>query len=275
MLARSAHGLYWMSRYLERAKHLCRLLRLQSEALVDRPIREIHLGWNRIYSSAGRHPPIGGIVILDNDDYMLADSYTLADDLTFERTNPDSVWSCFAAGRENARQMRQCISYEMWTSLNLAYLRIQEIAIQDIWAASPESFYSGVVAEIDTFSGVAADTMYRDEGWQFMQLGQVIERAQLLCALLLTQIEIDNTSEGSILMETGRACYGCTMLSRHTIGGTAWKCGPSRRSTYLPRTFCCQVHLFAHSIWRRLKSQASVRVRMHFPATPLNNCWSG
>ena len=75
------------------------------------------------------------------------------------------------------------------------YLRVQEIAIQDIWTASPESFYSGVVAEIDTFSGVAADTMYRDEGWQFMQLGQVIERAQLLCALLLTQIEIDNTSE--------------------------------------------------------------------------------
>ena len=186
MLARSAHGLYWMSRHLERAKHLCRLLRLQSEALVDRPIREIHLGWNRIYSSVGRHPPIGGIVMLDNDDYMLADSYTLADDLTFERTNPDSVWSCFAARRENARQMRQCISYEMWASLNLAYLRVQEVAIQDIWTASPESFYSGVVAEIDTFSGVAADTMYRDEGWQFMQLGQVIERAQLLCALLLT-----------------------------------------------------------------------------------------
>ena len=34
MLARSAQGLYWMSRYLERAKHLCRLLRLQSGALV-------------------------------------------------------------------------------------------------------------------------------------------------------------------------------------------------------------------------------------------------
>ena len=96
MLARSAQGLYWMSRYLERAKHLCRLLRLQSEALVDRPIGEIHLGWNRIYASVGRHPPIGGIVILDNDDYMLADSYTLADDLTFERTNSGSVWSCFA-----------------------------------------------------------------------------------------------------------------------------------------------------------------------------------
>ena len=38
MLSRSAQGLYWMGRYLERAEHLCRLLRLQTEALVDRPV---------------------------------------------------------------------------------------------------------------------------------------------------------------------------------------------------------------------------------------------
>ena len=72
-----------------------------------------------------RQPPLGEIEI-DSDEYTLADSYTLADDLTFERTNPDSVWSCFAMGRENARQMRNCISAEMWTRLNLAYLRIQK-----------------------------------------------------------------------------------------------------------------------------------------------------
>ena len=164
MLARSAQGLYWMSRYLERTQHLCRLLMLQTEALVDRPIREIHFGWSRIYSSVNRQPPSGGIELIDNDDYTLANSYTLADDLTFERTNSGSVWSCLAAGRENARQMRQCISYEMWASLNLAYLRVQEVAIQDIWTASSESFYSGVVAEIDTFSGVAADTMWMKDG---------------------------------------------------------------------------------------------------------------
>ena len=195
MLARSAQGLYWMSRYLERTQHLCRLLMLQTEALVDRPIREIHFGWSRIYSSVNRQPPSGGIELIDNDDYTLADSYALADDLTFERTNSGSVWSCFAYGRENARQMRQCISSEMGSCLNLAYLGAQNLEIQDIWVASPERFYLNMASEIDTFSGVAADTMYRDEGWQFMQLGQVFERAQLLCALLLTQIEIDNASE--------------------------------------------------------------------------------
>lgn len=188
MLSRSAQGLYWMGRYLERAQHLCRLLQLQVEALVDRPVREIHLGWSRIYGALNRQPPFGGIQFDRRDNYALADSYTLAGDLTFERSNPDSVWNCFALGRENARQMRHRISAEMWICLNLAYLRIQKLDIEDIWKTSPESFYAETVEEIHAFSGVAATTMYRDQGWHFMQLGHCIERAQISVALFLAQI---------------------------------------------------------------------------------------
>lgn len=194
MLARTALGLYWMSRYLERAQHLSSMLKMQSEALVDRPIGEIHLGWSRIYASIGRMPPTGSALLVDSDDYMLADSYTLADDLTFERTNPDSVWNCFAQGRENARQMRQCISAEMWSSLNVAYLKIQRMKIQDIWRESPEGFYTWMVSQLNTFAGIASATMYRDEGWRFMQLGYYVERAQLLSGLLNAQLELDEVA---------------------------------------------------------------------------------
>ena len=185
MLSRSAQGVYWMSRYLGRADHLCRLLRLQTEALVDRPVREINLGWSRIYNSISEQPPGGVLVAIDNDDFALADSYTLADHLTFERSNLNSVWSCFTMGRENARQMRHCINAEMWTCLNLAYLRLRNLTVSDIWAASPESFYADVEAEINTFVGVAASTMYRDKRYHFMQLGRFIERVQLSASLFL------------------------------------------------------------------------------------------
>ncbi len=195
MLSRSAQGLYWMGRYLERAEHLCRLLQLQTEALVDRPIPEIHFGWSRVYNSVSRQPPMGDLDPLGGEDYTLADSYTLADDLTFERSNPDSVWSCFAFGRENARQMRHCISAEMWTCLNLAYLRIQRLGIQDSWSASPESFYAETAAEIDTFVGVASATMYRDASWRFLQLGRFTERAQRAVALFLAQLAADRRTE--------------------------------------------------------------------------------
>lgn len=184
-----------MSRYLERAEQLSRLLRLQTETLVDRPLPEIHVGWSRIYDAIGRRPPSGDLEMLDSDEYALADSYTLADDLTFERSNPSSVRSCFALGRENARQMRQCISAEMWTSLNTTYLRLQKLEIHDIWGTSPESFFAETAAAVDTLAGVAAATMYRDEGWRFMQLGRAIERAQLSSRLLFAQIAADRVVE--------------------------------------------------------------------------------
>ncbi len=208
-----------MGRYLERADHLSRMLRLQAEALVDRPTGEIYSGWRRIYRSLDREPPGGGLELEPSqegaapqfqqtqaqsrqaqtqrrisDEYTLADSFTLADDLTFERANPSSLWSCFALGRENARQMRHCISAEMWRSLNLTYLKLQRIRMLDIWLASPEGFYTETAEDIETFIGVAGATMYRDEGWHFMQLGRFIERAQLASGLLLAQLEEEKQS---------------------------------------------------------------------------------
>ena len=197
MLSRSAQGLYWMGRYLERAAHLSRLMQLQVETLVDRPLREIHFGWNRVYSSMNQAPPAGTLEAFGSDDYALADSYTLADHLTFEPTNPDSIWNCFAYARENARQIRNYISAEMWLSLNMTFLRLQGLTIQEIWKTAPESFYAGTGKDIATFTGVAEATMYRDDGWHFIQLGRYIERVQLSASVLLAQIEANDIQDES------------------------------------------------------------------------------
>ena len=190
MLARSAEGLYWLGRYVERTEGVCRLVREQMCALVDRPVREINFGWRRIYGTLQRRPP-GPVVgtAESDDDYALADAFTLADDLTFERTNPGSVWNCFSGGRENARQMRHCISGEMWTGLNLAWLRFRTQRIEDIWKAAPESFYAEVAQAMGSFSGVTDTTLYRDDGWRFLQLGRAVERSQLTMALILAHLE--------------------------------------------------------------------------------------
>ena len=157
MLSRSAAGLYWMGRYLERAGHLSRLLRQQTESLVDSPPRDIYFGWHRIYGALDREP-LSGALEFDNDElFTLVDSFALTDDLTFEPTNPDSIRSCFAQGRENARQMRHHISAE-------------------------------TAAQIDTFRGVTSSTLYRDNAWHFVQLGNYIERLQLSASLLMAQI---------------------------------------------------------------------------------------
>ncbi len=189
MLTRSAEELYWTGRYLERTDHLCRLLREQVETLVDRPVREIHFGWRRIYAALGRLPPGANVALGGtDDDFTLADAFTLADDLTFERSNLDSVWNGFSMARENARQMRHCISGEFWSALNLAWLRLKSQRIEEIWKMAPEAFYTEVSRYIVTLDGVAATTMYRDEGWRFLELGRYTERAALAIAFLLAHL---------------------------------------------------------------------------------------
>ena len=197
MLSRSAQGIYWMGRYLERTEHLGRLLRLQVESLVDQPLREIQLGWSRIYRSLEREPPVAGVQHDSEETFDLADSITLAHDLTFDRTHLNSVQGCLFSARENARQTRDRISGEMWTSLNLSFLRVKRLTISDIWQFSPQSFYAETVREVDTFFGVSQMTMYRDQGWNFLNLGRYIERSQLLISMLLAQIVIGRHRDDS------------------------------------------------------------------------------
>ena len=189
MLSRSAAGLYWVARYLERARHSCRLLSDQLTTMEDRPVEEIERCWRRLYRAVGRRPFGGHIEAIDDDeDFMLASAYTLADDLTFEANNPDAIRNCIAAARENARQVRNVIGRDMWSCLNLAHLDLRELSIDAIWNDRPETFYVRTEDAMRAFSGIAESAMYRDEGWHFLQLGRFVERAQLLVALIVAHI---------------------------------------------------------------------------------------
>ncbi len=123
-----------MSRYLERAKHSCRLLAAQFETLEDRAVEEIDRSWRRIYSSVNR-VPIGGELQSNfgGEDYMLVDSFTLADELTFEPSNPDSIRNCISTARENARQVRHVLGKAMWSNMNVAYMNFKTARIENFW----------------------------------------------------------------------------------------------------------------------------------------------
>lgn len=189
MLSRSAQGLYWIGRYLERAQHGCRLLTDQFETLKDRSVEEIELSWRRLYAAVDRVPLGGGLGSnLGDDQFMLADAFTLAHDLTFESNNPDAIRSCLGTARENARQVRNTINDELWACLNVPFLEMRDVGIEDIWKDRPGEFYLRTEKAIETFSGIADSTMYRDERWHFLQLGRFVERTQLLAALIDAQL---------------------------------------------------------------------------------------
>ncbi len=191
MLSRSALGLYWIGRYLERAQHACRLIADQFETMKDRPVDEIDKGWRRLYGGL-RRVPVGGELSsnLDDEQFMLVDAFTLADDLTFEAGNPDSIRSSLANARENARQVRHVVDEDLWSCLNRAFFDLRDLGIADIWQDRPGDFYRRTEDAVRTFFGIAESNMYRDDGWHFLQLGRFVERAQLLSALLEAQLAV-------------------------------------------------------------------------------------
>lgn len=198
MLSRNAQNLYWLGRYLQRAEHICGMLKLQVTTLADRPRHEVHLGWHRIYNSLGRQPPLAKAIIepYDDDDLMFADAYILADDLTFETSNPNSIYNCLAHGRENARQSRNSISFAMWAALNRFWLRLKDQDLVKVWMPIPEKFYDDILSELESFVGTTMTTMYRSQGWNFLHLGRALEQAQQTSSLLLAQQQMDGFSHG-------------------------------------------------------------------------------
>ena len=185
MLSRNALGLYWIGRYLERAQHGCRLIADQFETMNDRPVDEIDRSWRRLFQGLQRTPAGGALDSnLDDEHFMLVDAFTLSDDLTFEPANPDAIVNCLAAARENARQVRNAIDADLWSSLNRTFLDRRDLGIADIWKDRPHEFYRRTGDALRTFFGIADGVLYRDDGWHFLQLGRFVERAQLLAGLI-------------------------------------------------------------------------------------------
>ena len=211
MLSRNACGLYWSGRYLERAEHLCRLLEIQMKALSDRSAEAVSRNWQRLYGGIRRVPMVGTTKFEEPDDtFVLPDSYTLTDELTFETLNPDSIRSCIGRARENLRQVRNSVSPEMWGSLNRAYLDLVPHRIENLWNLDMSGFYDNTENAIREFFGAADGAMYRDEGWSFLHLGRFIERAQLLALLFTSHLRLypsDNSQNELDWESLLRACH--------------------------------------------------------------------
>ncbi len=174
MLSRVADSLYWMSRYLERAEHTARLLDVHLNQMLDQTPGSANHRWERLLSSLRTSLPTGSIY----------DAYILTHALTFDLANTASIVSCIGAARENARQVREQISSEMWEQLNRLFLHVKRTDQATFWTTEPHEFFQVVKQGAHLFQGITDATMSHGEGWQFIQVGRAIERAGATAALL-------------------------------------------------------------------------------------------
>jgi uncharacterized alpha-E superfamily protein len=174
MLSRVAESLYWMSRYLERSEHTARLLDLNLNLMLDQAPDPDGLRWPRLLESLR--------VILPAQ--TKTDPYSVAQVLTFDAKNKASIIACMNAARENARQVREQISSEMWEQLNQLFLQIKRAGAGKKWQATPHLFFRGVKEGAHLFQGITDSTLSHSEGWHFIQAGRFIERACATAALI-------------------------------------------------------------------------------------------
>ena len=125
---------------MERAEHIARLLLVNNEALID-------VG-DLASTLLKRHWLVGPCRFMNVEQLpgMATDngehdplSYRVAEYMTFDENNPNSLIRCLTRARENARGIREVISTDMWEHLNLLYWSIRSDDAKNTFRESPRS----------------------------------------------------------------------------------------------------------------------------------------
>ena len=176
LLSRVANALYWMSRYIERAENIARFIDVNTQLTLDR--------------STGSDEQWSPLVSITGDEALFVEKYgeatrgSVTRFLTLDRDYPNSVASCVAAARENARTVRDAITAEMWKQINQLHLMTQRIADRGFVEDRPSDFYTRLKHGTLLFAGITEATMSRNTAWEFCRLGRMTERADKTSRIL-------------------------------------------------------------------------------------------
>ncbi len=212
MLSRVADSLYWMSRYLERAEFKARVVDVHLNLMLDQGQ----------YSGADLESLlVAGLTAQLPEDHSFDDPNALARYLTFEAEN--SIVSSINSARENARQIREQISTEMYEKINRIYLQMRDPDIQKDWAESPGDFYADVKEAMHLIHGVTDETFAHGEAYLFIRVGKNLERASATTNLIRVHspsLTAGGSSESSYLEWVG-LLRGCTSFESYCREYTA------------------------------------------------------
>ena len=193
MLSRTADHLFWMSRYIERAENLARLLDVTWQmSLVPQPLEAINQSWN-------------AIIALNSLDEAYAKKYSTVNGenvLRFMVSDPDnsaSIHSCLRLARENAHAVRGTLTTEMWETLNSTWLEAREKTFDQLFHAGIGDYFEWVKMRSSLSRGTTLGTLLQDEAYHFIRLGTLLERADNTARILDVKYHVlrPNGDEGA------------------------------------------------------------------------------
>ncbi|MEM6749486.1 MAG: alpha-E domain-containing protein [Planctomycetota bacterium] len=176
MLSRVADSLYWIGRRLERAEHTARLVEVNLMLMLDQDPVSAERRWVRLFEALGA-APLGD-----------ADGYACAHALAFDRKREDSIYGCVEQAREQARQVRERITGEMYEQLNTLYFSVRRTDFEEVWQRQPQSFFRSIRHATHLFHGITESTLNHGQSFYFLQVGKHLERALATARLLQTYL---------------------------------------------------------------------------------------
>jgi uncharacterized alpha-E superfamily protein len=178
MLSRTADSLFWMGRHTERAGNIARGMQVALRmAGLAGSLGGARDEWRNLLVSAGAEPAFRTTGRAVTPDAVIGW-------LALDQQNPSSIANCIEAARRNGRAVRTALTVDMWEALNDTWREMRARAASATDEDALPGFLDWVRARTLLFNGAAADTMLRNEGWLFVHLGVMLERADNTARLL-------------------------------------------------------------------------------------------
>ena len=182
-LSRVAERVYWMGRYLERGSTLSRLLRVHADLLIDLPKR-MPLGWRPLVEVTGSRALFESLY----DDY---DERNVVRFLTGDARNPGSVVASLAAARENARTVREVLPRAGFELINAAFLQAKKNLSGSPSRTRRREALVEVTQRCEHVEGFLSGNMLHNDAWQFLRVGNFLERADVTTRVVDAQTHHD------------------------------------------------------------------------------------
>ena len=178
MLSRTANSLYWLSRYVERAENVARLLLVGHRmASLANSLGNAGNEWHSTLIAAGCEPGF-----LAKHGHVEQDA--VIDYLVSDLDNPSSIRSCLETARRNARAVRTALTVDAWESLNETWLAMRSRGVEGTSPDRLAPFLEWVKQRSLLFHGACANTMLRNDAFAFTRLGTHLERADNTARIL-------------------------------------------------------------------------------------------
>ena len=189
MLSRIAESLFWIGRYVERADDTARLLDVQMQVLVEDPGLDEVAVCDQLLTVMG---------IEDFDG--VPNRWSILKLLALDASSSSSIVAVIGGLRESARSTRETISTDIWSAINATWQGVPMAT-----SMRPPEMFAWVRGRTAMITGIAEDTMPRDQGWYFYSLGRSLERADMTARILAAA-----ASSGAQVAwsNTLRACSG-------------------------------------------------------------------